>query len=618
LGSLDVDQAETSWEMSGGATFMVAVGGNLSGDFTYNGHDVYADNFELRTGNSLAYLLTINQGSGSGSYTNGAGVSITASNAPSGQIFDRWAGSTQYLASVTSATTTVTMPAQAITLTPAYKLTGVSSGDDFNDNVKDTTLWGDDLYFAGTTNASLQETSGRLEFRKLTEAGSVIRPWIYSVGSYTQSWEVAVDAHLSDIAFSWDGAWANQNLFVANRQDTNLFSGVQMADALVIALDLYRDHDVLHRGYELTSMVNGTSLTNAPNYGYVTTADQTGQLKIAFNAATKVLTASYNGNVLGWVDVEASGSNWEMTDGATFGIGLVGSGPQSVSVAAGEMYADNFSITVPSTPEFLYTTNNGEITVTAYIGTSSSVDIPDIIDGLSVTSIGISAFAGCTSLTNITLPSGITSIGDTAFYNCSGLLDITIPGSVTRIGGAAFGNCVNLTAVYFLGNAPSFTLPTVFPGPGSLPVVYRLSGASGWPAVPDLWSDRPTALWEPQASDIDADGIPDWWEQQYFGGTGVDPSTRCSNSINTVIEAYVAGLDPTDPNAYFGITGGDAQSRILQWPAVSGRVYSVCWSTNLLNGFVPVLTNYTGGVVTDTLHSAESTGFYKIKVQLAQ
>jgi hypothetical protein len=43
----------------------------------------------------------------------------------------------------------------------------------------------------------------------------------------------------------------------------------------------------------------------------------------------------------------------------------------------------------------------------------------------------------------------------------------------------------------------------------------------------------------------------------------------------------------------------------------------VYWTTNLMNGFVPILTNYTGSSVTDTLHNAQDSGFYKIKVQLA-
>ncbi|MCK9623136.1 MAG: hypothetical protein M0R47_21700, partial [Methylobacter sp.] len=59
--------------------------------------------------------------SNSGSYTNGAQVAITADAPASGKIFDQWTGDTQYVASVSSTNTTVTMPAQPIILTATYK-----------------------------------------------------------------------------------------------------------------------------------------------------------------------------------------------------------------------------------------------------------------------------------------------------------------------------------------------------------------------------------------------------------------------------------------------------------------------------------------------------------------
>ena len=65
----------------------------------------------------------------------------------------------------------------------------------------------------------------------------------------------------------------------------------------------------------------------------------------------------------------------------------------------------------------------------------------------SVTSIGESAFSGCSGLTSITIPSGVTSIGKYAFSNCSGLTSITIPSSVTSIGGGAFSSCSGLTSI---------------------------------------------------------------------------------------------------------------------------------------------------------------------------
>ena len=60
--------------------------------------------------------------------------------------------------------------------------------------------------------------------------------------------------------------------------------------------------------------------------------------------------------------------------------------------------------------------------------------------GEKVTSIGDSAFQGCTSLKSITIPEGVTSIGRSAFQGCTSLKSITIPDSVTHIGNYAFFN----------------------------------------------------------------------------------------------------------------------------------------------------------------------------------
>ena len=62
----------------------------------------------------------------------------------------------------------------------------------------------------------------------------------------------------------------------------------------------------------------------------------------------------------------------------------------------------------------------------------------------SVTSIGGSAFGGCSSLTSITIPNSVTSIGDYAFWGCTSLTSITIPNSVTSIGSNAFYNVLNI------------------------------------------------------------------------------------------------------------------------------------------------------------------------------
>jgi len=70
-------------------------------------------------------------------------------------------------------------------------------GDDFNDNIKDMDKWGEDVLFG--TGVSLQEANGRLQFSGNGEAG-IVRPWIYSSGSYTSNWEVSTDVYIGDLS----------------------------------------------------------------------------------------------------------------------------------------------------------------------------------------------------------------------------------------------------------------------------------------------------------------------------------------------------------------------------------------------------------------------------------
>ncbi len=76
----------------------------------------------------------------------------------------------------------------------------------------------------------------------------------------------------------------------------------------------------------------------------------------------------------------------------------------------------------------------------------------------SVTSIGVSAFNGCSGLTSVTIPNSVTSIDSYAFYLCSGLTSVTIPESVTSISESAFSSCYGLTSVTIPNSVTSIGL----------------------------------------------------------------------------------------------------------------------------------------------------------------
>ena len=97
---------------------------------------------------------------------------------------------------------------------------------------------------------------------------------------------------------------------------------------------------------------------------------------------------------------------------------------------------------------YTYSVSNGEATITnCDKSASGAIEIPAILGGCPVTSIGFGAFYDCTGLTSITIGNSVTSIGEYAFYDCTGLTGITIPNSITSIGDSAFSGCTGLTSI---------------------------------------------------------------------------------------------------------------------------------------------------------------------------
>jgi hypothetical protein len=67
-----------------------------------------------------SFTLTVNNGSGSGSYTANRPIAIAANAPPAGQMFGRWVGDTAGIADVCAAATTLVMPATNATIRANY------------------------------------------------------------------------------------------------------------------------------------------------------------------------------------------------------------------------------------------------------------------------------------------------------------------------------------------------------------------------------------------------------------------------------------------------------------------------------------------------------------------
>ena len=180
----------------------------------------------------------------------------------------------------------------------------------------------------------------------------------------------------------------------------------------------------------------------------------------------------------------------------------------SVKVARQNSFDISGSVVIPSTVTYNGTTYSvTSIGESAYSGCSglTSVTIPN-----SVTSIGTNAFSGCSGLTSVNIGTGVTSIGESAFYNCSmtsvtipnsvtyigeyaflscsGLTSVTIGNSLTSIGYSAFYECINLSSLISLATVPPTIGNEAFPYPNICTVTVPCGSLAAYTASTCYWS----------------------------------------------------------------------------------------------------------------------------------
>ena len=165
----------------------------------------------------------------------------------------------------------------------------------------------------------------------------------------------------------------------------------------------------------------------------------------------------------------------------------------TVTYEGEDSYSSSYSgaVTIPPTIEsggVTYNVTSIGDKAFAWCSGLTSVTIPS-----SVTSIGYEAFRRCSGLTSVTIPSSVPSIGNYAFQECSSLTSVTIPSSVTSIGAGAFSGCSGLTSITIpssvtsIGNSvfsgcsglTSVTIPSIVTNIGG----WAFQGCSGLTSV---------------------------------------------------------------------------------------------------------------------------------------
>ena len=539
-----------------------------------------------------------------------------------------------------------------LTFAPPVLAGSIPTSDNFNDNIQ-SSAWGPDQILEGA-NVFLTEINQHLEFTgnsSSANSSTIIRPWIAGFGSYTQDWDIAADINLGAVTLSQDDSGVKIFLVVADAANpTNNY--------LTFGLTLERTGGVTERWYE-TDATWGQSSSSFNLY----TLNQNDRVSIVYNSSAKTLGVYCSAGAMrvddSLIDDRRLISEWDMTASSSFVFAL-GGGIYGCTNSGHEVWADNFSFTTISNTNIYAGTYSG-----SYSGDDTGtwqVDVDNSGNALgkaqnsqfwysvygNVQADGTMGFVAADDMADFSgqvNASGAVSGTWTSPYVGSGAFSGQRTSNLsTKViglsGNLSFGSVVTgqtSAATLTITNSGSAALtvtnisyPACFSGAWSgtvaagsaanVTVTFAPVAVTNYSGTVTVNSDKTDGIntisvLGAGTDDGDGNGLPDTWEQQFFGGAGVNPSAVCSNGINTVIEAYVAGLNPTNSSARFGIT--NHTRNLIQWNAVSGRVYNVYWTTNLLAVFQTFETNYTGGAITDSLHSAAGKCFYKIDVRLA-
>jgi len=122
------------------------------------------------------------------------------------------------------------------------------------------------------------------------------------------------------------------------------------------------------------------------------------------------------------------------------------------------------------------------------------------------------------------------------------------------------------------------------------------------------------------ANVVSANGLPEWWEKHFFNELNGDRDTVVSNGMKRW-QAYIAGINPDDPDDVLRVSKADANGRKLGWNGKLGRKYEVFYAKNLAEGFGEFPIDTFDGASdmefedTDDVRIQNASGFYKIRVR---
>ena len=158
---------------------------------------------------------------------------------------------------------------------------------------------------------------------------------------------------------------------------------------------------------------------------------------------------------------------------------------------------------------------------------------------------------------------------------------------------------------------------------------WTLSTGNGTKSVQvQYWADGSAAYFVTGATTLQQEayatnGVPISWLQQYGFSGDYDAAAMGDQDTDGMAtwQEYYAGTVPTNSASAWRVTAvPDASAKVVTWPSITSRLYSVIAATNAAGPWAPLAIDLPPtppqNTYTDAVHGAASQVFYRVSVRV--